>query len=351
MTAVRIAITLLALTPAALGQSVVSTHSGVVYFFSGAVFVGGDRLEQKFGKFPDVGEGRELRTETGRAEVLLTPGVILRVAENSSIRMLSNKLSDTCVELLTGSAILESNDTGKDTAVTLIHQNWQVRVPHHAVYRIDAMPRQVRVYTGEAEVSRKGDNQAAVKVKENETLPLAEVLLTERSIAAEGDSFKNWALNRSQVITADNTTAAGIIDDPSQFDSAGMGQGSLTYFPPTGIPALGVTNPYGVSFWSSYQSILGSIYYPPGFYGGVYGYGPGYGYGTVRSGWYTGGSSIPGITHTRPGYPSPVVIPWRTGGGTFSGGVTSPRPTYTPSRATIPHVPPPHITTHPAGHR
>src|SRR5579862_6075544 len=86
----------------AFGQSVISTHSGVVYFFTGAVYIGDERLEQKFGRFPDIAEGRELRTETGRAEVLLTPGVVLRVSENSSVRMLSDKLSDTRVELLTG---------------------------------------------------------------------------------------------------------------------------------------------------------------------------------------------------------------------------------------------------------
>src|SRR6516164_7360452 len=82
----------------ALAQSAISTHSGLVYFFDGAVYISNQRLEQKFGRFPDIGEGLELRTEHGRAEVLLTPGVFLRVGENSSIRLLSNKLSDTRVE-------------------------------------------------------------------------------------------------------------------------------------------------------------------------------------------------------------------------------------------------------------
>ena len=69
----------------AAAQSVVSTHSGLVYLFEGSVFLGGERLEQKFGKFPDMGEGRELRTEAGRAEVLLTPGAMLRLDQNSAM--------------------------------------------------------------------------------------------------------------------------------------------------------------------------------------------------------------------------------------------------------------------------
>ena len=75
----------------ASGQSVVSTRSGVVYFFVGSAFLGDEPLEQKFGRFPDIGEGRVLRTALGRAEVLLTPGVFLRLDESSSIRLLSSR--------------------------------------------------------------------------------------------------------------------------------------------------------------------------------------------------------------------------------------------------------------------
>jgi hypothetical protein len=93
-----------------LAQSVISTHSGLVYFFEGSVYIESQRLEQKFGRFPDIGQGRELRTERGRAEVLLTPGVILRIGKSSAIRMRSILFSDTCVELLGGSSILEANE-------------------------------------------------------------------------------------------------------------------------------------------------------------------------------------------------------------------------------------------------
>ena len=41
------------------------------------------------------------------AEILLTPGVFLRVAENSSIKMISSRLIDTRVDLLSGSILIE----------------------------------------------------------------------------------------------------------------------------------------------------------------------------------------------------------------------------------------------------
>ena len=53
----------------ASAQSVVSTHSGVLYFFEGSVFIGDERVEQRLGRFPEIGEGHELRTELGPAEV------------------------------------------------------------------------------------------------------------------------------------------------------------------------------------------------------------------------------------------------------------------------------------------
>jgi hypothetical protein len=340
MTNVRIGVlALLAAFPAA-GQSVVSTHSGVVYFFAGTVFIGDQKLEQKFGRFPDIGEGRELRTETGRAEVLLTPGVILRVAENSTIRMLSNKLADTQVELLSGSAILESNDPPKDTAVTLIHKKWQMRLPRPGVYRIDSTPPHVQVFKGEVEVAAEGQKDK-VPVKEGETLPLADVLLTDRSTAPDSDSFKAWAMNRSQAIASDNATAAEIIDDPNQFDTAsGLASGGFTYFPPTGMPSLGIGNPYGLSFWSPYQPTLAAIWNPVYLYG-AYGpvYGPGY--GTLHSGWPSVYRPSPNpIYSPRPIYSRPI------GPGWHPVGANAPRPIYTAPPRTYSHSAP-QVGTHP----
>src|SRR5438105_10942371 len=87
-------------------QMVVSVHSGVIHFAEGPVFIDDQPLEQKFGTFPSIKEGSTLRTEQGRAEILLTPGVFLRIDENTSIRMISSSLMDTRLELLQGSVIL-----------------------------------------------------------------------------------------------------------------------------------------------------------------------------------------------------------------------------------------------------
>ncbi len=94
--------------PHASAQSVISARSGLVNFFEGVVFLDGQPLERKSGTFPRLREGSTLVTESGRAEVLLTPDTYIRIGETSSIRMISNDIDDTRVELLSGSAILDS---------------------------------------------------------------------------------------------------------------------------------------------------------------------------------------------------------------------------------------------------
>lgn len=298
------------------GQSVVSTHSGVVYFFEGSVFIGDQPLEQKFGKFPDIGEGRELRTGKGRAEVLLTPGVFLRVGENSSIKMVSANLSDTRVELTSGSAILESTEANAADNVSLIYKNWDVRLAEEGVLRIDAEPGQVNVYKGQAEVHTNGE-EARVTVTTGQNLPLASVLVPQDTTVASNDPFKAWAMSRSQDISSDNATAKGIVDDPGTVDSAGFAAGAYSYYPQAIVPGLGY--PYGMSFWSPFQSNLSSVYFPPYLYS----------YGSIYSMWPNAVLYPLLVGRTRT-----LVLPSGTGRPTSVTGFPRTPSTMTPGRVT-----------------
>ena len=68
-------------------QSVISAKSGVINYTEGEVFAADQAVEVKNGKFPDWKKDQLLRTAEGRAEVLLTPGVFLRIAENSKLTL------------------------------------------------------------------------------------------------------------------------------------------------------------------------------------------------------------------------------------------------------------------------
>ena len=248
------------LTLPAVGQSVISTRSGIVHFFEGAVYLGDQPLESRPGKFSSMPPGAELRTGKGRAEVLLTPGVFIRIGEGSTIRMIANELSNTRVELLAGSAVVDSAEPNSGTSVTLTYKNWNVRFLEQGVYRIDSDLPRLSVLQGKAEVSA-DSNEAALSVVQGMYVPFAPVLVPERSVDQPRDALSSWAEGRQQSISADNAIAANI-QDPASIDASNSGLDSFTYFPMLALPPPwpGLSSPYG-SF-GPYQPGFNSIYLP-----------------------------------------------------------------------------------------
>jgi hypothetical protein len=271
----------------AAAQSVVSTHAGVVHYFEGVVSIGGVPLQPQFGRFPEMAEGSELRTAEGRAEVLLGPGVILWVAEDSAVKMLSSSLADTRLEVLSGTAMLESKDALPGNSLAILHKEWQMRIPKQGAYRIDSNPEQLRVYNGEVEV--RAAQGAPVTVKAGQTLSLAAVLVPDQTLGDPGDGFNSWSFERSEAIAADDATAAQIVDDPALYpnlaDGSGLALAGYTYFPPTmGYPYIGYGT-YGA--WSPYIA----TYYGYG-YALRYGPRPGYTFRPLYPG-LPGGVTLP----------------------------------------------------------
>src|SRR5512143_2442912 len=115
----RAAVIFLALVPAAWAQAVISAHSGMVNFVEGDVRIAGQPVKRDCAIFPDVKIGQTLSTQMGRAEVLLTPGVFLRLDQHTSFRMISNKLTDTQVEILSGSALIEASEILKNNRIAV----------------------------------------------------------------------------------------------------------------------------------------------------------------------------------------------------------------------------------------
>jgi hypothetical protein len=298
----------------AYGQAVISTRSGVVHFFEGTVTVAGQPLESHFGKFTSIPEGAELRTEQGRAEVLLTPGVFLRVGEKSAIRMVASALANTRVELLAGSAIVESAESAAGTSVTLMYKNWNMRQPHEGSYRVDSDPPRLQVHGGQVEVSANGGD-APVEVEKGMYLPFETILAPEKSTDEPSDALNDWSDGRAQSISADNAIAADI-QDPATMTGSSLPADAFTYFPMLGYPSLGASlSPY--SSLTPYQSgLYGTTMYQPGFYSI---YLPGYTHRPLFLGLPVGGLGrsvfqptrvgLPGYGLPRPPITRPVIPP------------------------------------------
>ena len=59
-------------------------------------------LESSLTHYPTSKKEACSRPSEGRAEVLLTPGVTLRLGDHASLKMITNRLIDTRLELLGG---------------------------------------------------------------------------------------------------------------------------------------------------------------------------------------------------------------------------------------------------------
>ncbi len=291
-----------ALTPLlglpAFAQSVISAHSGVIHFADGSVYLDDQRVEQKSGKFDQMKNGSELRTEEGRAEVLLTPGTFLRMGTNSAIRMVSNELDNTRVELLRGSAVLDQgSDKLADTAVTILYNLDQVQIKKPGRYRFDSEPPQVKVETGEANVTTADGSSTAAGA--GYVIPL-EGKLTARKLLGDShsnDALDNWNTER------DHSVADGNLEASAASDLSGVIDGWQND-PDAVLQSLGIPPyPPGMSSYvppySLYGSGYGSSLYGPGSYGyGAYGYSP-YGLGLY------------GASPLALYYASPLYLPYR----------------------------------------
>jgi len=271
----------LAIGPAS-AQPVTSAKSGVVAYLEGKVYLENERLEFSTVHFPQIKENGTLRTEDGRAEVLLTPGVVLRLGENSSLKMITNRLIDTRLELLTGAAVVEADNVEKDTSVTVVCKSGTVGLSKMGIYRFDAEPGRLRVFKGLADVRLGSETVEAVLVPGGKAISLAgDTATAEKFNIEDTDSLDRWSSHRGMVLAMANPSAAKSASTRPAF-TIGMGMGicgwiwNPWYGVYTYVPCDGsYYSPYGYRYWSPYT--VGQVYYHPPVYMGGGGGGPVYG--------------------------------------------------------------------------
>ncbi len=243
----------------ASAQAVISAHSGVVHFSEGSVLLDDQPLDHKFGSFPSIKDGSTLRTEKGRAEILLTPGVFLRMDENSAIRMRSGALTDTRLDFLQGSLIVDSLDALADNHVVIQYKDSEIRFPKQGVYRLDFETATVQAYSGEAEIAHDGKTST---IDDSHLFFLTLDLTTRKLDAGTEDEFYDWARERSNQISAENQLAAQSGGDPADQDADPNAlAGPL---PNYGLPAPGIGVP-GIPSYPApdYSYPVGSALFNP----------------------------------------------------------------------------------------
>jgi hypothetical protein len=259
----------------AFAQQVISAHSGVIHLVEGKAYLNDKVVETKFGQFPDIKLGQEFRTEEGRAEILLTPGVFMRMGENSSVKMVSNLLADTRVEMLAGSAMIEADEISNGNSIELLYKGNRMTLVKHGLYRLDTEPARLRVYDGEVTV--KGDS-GQLTLKAGKETSLSGVLMAASFDKKAVDELYTWSSRRAGYLSAANASSAMTIHNSggsygNGYYSSGLSGfggwqfnplfGMFTYVPLDGFGY----SPFGFGWWSPATI----VYYAPPTVGGIIG--------------------------------------------------------------------------------
>jgi hypothetical protein len=264
----------------AAAQSIVSARAGAVHHIEGTVLLDGKEVVREESKFPQMAEGSVLETELGRAEILLTPGVVLRLAERSAIKLVSSKLTDTRVDFMRGAALVEAMEILEDNTVTLFAGESTIQLQKEGLYRLDGDPLQLRVYDGKAQVARDGQQ---LEVKKGRIVELGAFLAATKFDPKQDDALYRWSSRRSGYMAMANLSAARSMDRWGVPWSMSGWRWNPYFGLFTFVPAYGfLSSPFGYDFYS--PGVVYMVYAPPrrvdsgGGWGGGGGYSPHYGY-------------------------------------------------------------------------
>jgi hypothetical protein len=116
----------------------ISAKPGVVNYIEGHVFLDGKPVAASSAKAVFVNAGATISTDVGKAEVLLTPGVFLRLSDNTQVKMVAPSLTDTQLEVKKGEAMVEADDIVKDSQITVMTAGATVKIDRNGLFKISA---------------------------------------------------------------------------------------------------------------------------------------------------------------------------------------------------------------------
>jgi len=315
------------LSSPALGS--IPPQPGTVNYVEGQVAIGARPLAQNAVGSAALAAGQSLSTDNGRAEILLTPGIFLRLDAHSAVQMVTPGLADTSMTLQKGRALVDAAGLLPANNVRIGESGASVQIQKAGLYEFDADHSVLRVFDGKA-VVQVGGRSIEVTSAHQLILNAAGKLKAEKFDRQQfADDFYRWASLRSSYEAEANVDAARRYAGGSGYSSA-MWYGAGWYWNPwysayTFIPGEGIFyDPFGWGFYSPWMA-FGAPYFGFGYGFGGYGYGGGYyrhfGPGfqpALRAGVVTPGAV--GHAYTAGGFASMARVGAYGGGGFHGGG-------------------------------
>jgi len=270
-------------------QILISAQAGFVNFVQGATSV---TLHQQ------VPAGTPIETDRGYAELLLNPGTLLRVGQNSKVVLDSTDLSDVRVHVTQGEALIESSNLDKKMPIHVRSGNLDTLIVATGLYRFSGDTATVfdgRLQAADHSATAKQGTQLTYVAGKDQVLPM--------DANFRYDNLDMWSQARANVLSKANTLAL-------------YGSSTGSYFPYTSAyPAVG----YGAfgAGWMYSPFLNGYTFIPAyGGYQSYYGY-PYYGAPAFMNQYVPPMAAAPASATNRGNRPpAPVVTPNRPASST-----------------------------------
>jgi len=182
-----------------------------------------------------------LRTGRGRVEMLLAPGVFLRMGQQSALRMLDNRLENTLLIVQKGRVLVEVVEVIKDSRIRLQCGEALIELQRKGLYRFDADVEDLQVFGGEAEVVK---GEQTVRIGRSRRANLQGTIAVEPLHRTSVDALYKWAAQRSFEVFQSNLasnfakrptnwvyTALGWFWNPDYGAQATVGVSMIKYLP------------------------------------------------------------------------------------------------------------------------
>jgi hypothetical protein len=250
-------------------RGAVTSHSrtaspGAINYIEGEASIGHQALSSKSVGQVVLKPGQSLETRNGRAEVLLTPGVFLRLGHDSSVKMVSPSLINTKVEVTSGEATVEVDELHRQNNLMIGQDDSTSYLVHTGFYDFDPQQGYMRVLKGQAVVQR---NDRHIRVNGGHQVNLLSQnarLKTEKfnkSAYKKENALYRWSKLRSQYLAEANVNAAPYFYNSGWYGPAGPWGwwgpgwywnpwfGSYTFIPGGGV----MYSPFGWGFYSPWS--------------------------------------------------------------------------------------------------
>ena len=188
----------------------ISAKPGAVNYIQGDVSVNGDPVWSSNLKSTFLNANDVIAVKNGRAEVLLTPGVFLRVGENAQVRMIKPSLVETQIEVLSGESMVEVDDFVPGSSVAVVDHGSSTTLTKAGLYRFTETT--IATLDGKADVAFGASH---IELKKDREVAIAETLHATKVDLNQGDDLYAWSNTRAQYNAAATYAGARSVYDTS----------------------------------------------------------------------------------------------------------------------------------------